>query len=203
MRSAVSAVIVVAMVVAAQGQTSQEPSQMLGPRTRYERAIETARRAYVEELNSVQRQLTQQGNLDGALRVKAELDRLGGKEPPPNTDPVEKKNDYVVFKGHRYQVITVATTRRKAESDCRKRGGTLACAETTEELSFLHDLMRRTMVSPFWVDSKVGIAGAQWMRVNGSLDSNPPRKGVEELPYVCEWSQNSDDPANKPSDRTR
>ena len=202
MRSAISAVIVAAMVVAAQGQTNQEPAQMRGARVRYERAMETAKSTYEQELDSLKRQLTQDGNLDGALRVKAELDRIDGKTAPPNTSPAEKKDDYVVFQGHRYEVITKSATRRRAESDCRKRGGALACAETSEELNFLHDLMRRTMVSPFWVDSKVGVAGGQWMRVNGAMDSNPPKKGVEELPYICEWSQDADDRANKPADRT-
>ena len=95
--------------------------------------------------------------------------------------------------------MTASAKRDRAVSDCRKRGGTLACAETAEELTFLHDLMRGKMVTPFWVDSKVGIKRAQYMRPNGALNIRLP-KGIEELPYICEWNQETDK-ANKPSDR--
>ena len=203
MRSAISAFMVAAMVVSAQGQERKEPGQMTTARLRYERAVETAKRAYVLELSSVQRQLTQQGDLDGALCVKAEVDRLEGKAEPPKTPPAEKEGEYAVFKGHRYEVISDAATRKKAETECRNRGGALACADTTEELNFLHGLMRRKMVSPFWVDSKVGIEGAQWMRVNGALDISLPKRAAENLPYICEWNQDADGGQNNPPGRAR
>ena len=195
--------MMVAMTVTAQGQASQEPAQMTAARLRYERAVETAKRTYVQELLSVQRQVTQQGDLNGALCVKAEVDRLEGKVETPKATPAEKEGEFAVFKGHRYEVIVEATTRKKAESECRNRGGALACADTTEELDFLHGLMRRKLVSPFWVDSKVGLEGAQWMRVNGALDIKLPRKASENLPFICEWNQAPDGTQNPPAGHTR
>ncbi len=191
MRSIIPAILMMTLAMSLQAENTKEPLQMSGARLRYEHAIETAKRTYAQELTPIQRQLTQQGDLEGALFVKAEIEKLEGQPSAPNSgkqDPA-KEASYEVFKGHRYEFIVASMTRKKAEADCRTRGGYLACADTADELIFLRDLMRRKMVSPFWVDSKVGVQEAQWMRINGALESRIPKKGIEELPYICEWDQ--------------
>ena len=191
MRSVIPTILMMALAMSAQAEGTKEPMQMAGARLRFEHAIETAKRTYAQELTPIQRQLTQQGDLEGALFVKAEIEKLEGKPSTPDSakQAPAKEANYEVFKGHRYEFIVAATTRKKAETDCRSRGGYLACADTADELIFLRDLMHRKMVSPFWVDSKVGVQEAQWMRINGALESRIPKKGIEELPYICEWDQ--------------
>jgi hypothetical protein len=201
MRLGIASVIAAAAVVAAHAQTNQEPAQVQSARVRYERAVRSATALYEEELKALQRQMTQQGNLDAALYIKAELDRLSGKAPAEAAEPPPDQKEYgSVFQGHRYEVITKAARRNKAITDCHRRGGNLACADSPEELTFLHDLMRGTVKSPYWLDAKVGNPDTQWIGPGGGQNSKP--RPQDELPYVCEWSQ-SDKPASAPSGRTR
>jgi multidrug efflux pump subunit AcrA (membrane-fusion protein) len=188
-------------VSSALAQSSKEPAQLTNARARYERAIDGAKKSYAADLSALQRQLTQQGNLEAALLVKAELDRLQGVPQGTKAQVQEQATDYVVFQGHRYEVVATPAKRNRAESECRKRGGALACADSPEELVFLHDLMMRTVKSDFWIGSKVGNKDTQWMGVGKRLHPNP--RSDDELPYICEWADRDSIKPNQPSDRTR
>lgn len=181
------ALALLATVASAFAQTNQEPPRLQSARESYERAIETARKAYAAELGALQRQLTQQGNLDMAQQVQAELKRLLGPTAAATANAEGPNADPVVFDNHRYEVILTPASRSRAESDCRKRGGTLACADSAEELTFLHETMQKTFNCYFWIDAKFGPKGAQFVDKKGRLIYKSPSE--EKLPYICEWAQ--------------
>lgn len=187
MQSRFLALTVLLTVPSAFAQTNQEPPQLQSARESYERAIETAKSAFAAELRTLHRQLTQQGKVDMAKQVQAELERLSGPAAAATPDAGRPTADPVVFGGHRYQVILTPASRSRAETDCRKRGGALACADSVEELAFLHETMQRTFSCYFWIEAKFGPKGAQFADKRGRLIYKSPSE--EKLPYICEWEQ--------------
>ena len=94
----VVAVILVArsFVMGAAGPAVENP-ELANIKKQYQADMEPARKRYRARLETLQKDLTRKGDLEGALAVKAELDAFGGGEKVSNETPLVKTPAF--FKG--------------------------------------------------------------------------------------------------------
>jgi hypothetical protein len=186
-------VMVLILVLACTGSlaSTNEPPELTSARQRYERAVNIATEQYQVELQSLQRSVTQRGDLNGALLVKKELERIQTDAPPsPKQEPIrgaQSGGSVVEFKGHRYQVYADRVTRKKAEHICQQLGGHLASIDSEDELVFIQNYLKSQEQFDHWISATIRDRDTMWIGTKGIL-RREPREDAEQ-PYICEWDK--------------
>lgn len=94
--SLMGALLIAASVVMGAGGPTAEHPEIANLKKQFQADMEPVRKKYRTRLESLQKELTRKGDLDGALAVKTELESIGAPEKPASKNPVSLKGYWTV-----------------------------------------------------------------------------------------------------------
>lgn len=87
--------VVGSIVMGAVGPTAEHP-EIANLKKQFQADMEPVRKKFRTRLETLQKELTRKGDLDGALAVKTELESFGAQEKPAPKNPVTLKGNWTV-----------------------------------------------------------------------------------------------------------
>ena len=163
--------IVISIIAIALGAHSQEPEKLSNLRSSWQRAREQATQPldtkYRTALQQLMDSFTKAGDLNSALAVKSELEKVApvaaGASIQSMSSDAPKKSAY------RYDFISDAETYDKAVERAKAAGGVIAFPRNDREMKELHELADKAKVPQIWVGlTREQFAGSKWLCADGS-----------------------------------
>lgn len=164
-------IIIISLIALALAAHSQEPEKLTNLRSSWQRARDQATQPLDAKYRTALQQLmdgfTKAGDLNSALAVKAELEKLAPVASDSSKQSLlagtPKKISY------RYEFISDALTYDKAVERAKSSGGVIAFPRSDRELKELHELADKAKVPQIWVGlTREQFAGSKWMCADGS-----------------------------------
>jgi len=163
--------IIISLTVFAIAAHSQEPEKLANLRSSWQRARDQATQPldtkYRTALQQLMNSFTKAGDLNSAVAVKAELEKL----TPAASDTSKQSllTEHPKKISYRYEFISDALTYDKAVERAKTTGGVLAFPRNDRELKELHELTGKAKVRQIWLGvSREQFAGSKWFCADGS-----------------------------------
>jgi len=181
----------------------------------FQKAIENKRAEVAAALEKHLRETTASGNLEAALAIGKEIERLSpapAKSSPAQSAPGSRfPTGAVDFKGRHYKVLGPGRTWSEAKKQCSELKGRLAMPASEEENTFLMEMAKRAGFSMLWIgasdERREGIWTSEGKEVTytnwGAPDQPNNAGGVEHFAVIHSmtsglWWDFPDDPLAYP-----
>ncbi len=105
---------------------------------------------------------TASGNLDGALAIRKEIERLSPTPAQPTPD-IQFPPGAVEFKGRHYKVLAAGNSWSEAKKQCDALKGRLALPSSEEENAFLKDLAKKAGFKMLWLGTSDERREGKWI----------------------------------------
>lgn len=121
-------------------------------------AAATRQKTYKSQLSLA----TKAGDFDRATAIKAALDQIENDTEHLRPRPKET----TAFGGRQYAIIRELVTWHVAKARCEQMGGRLACLESSSEVEFITEMLRKSNVNA-WVGASDEMKEGDWKWING------------------------------------
>lgn len=159
----------------------EDPHALTAARQRYDGEIKSAQHRYLRDLRNLKSTYTQQGDLESAMTVKEEMDRVRLSAGLSVLIP----ENAVEWKEHFYWFPAQDLTYKDAMDLARERGGHLVIIDSEEENDFVTSHLKELYT---WIGlhRKKFRDGNDWITVTG------------ETPLFLKWDQSQGHGKNQP-----
>jgi hypothetical protein len=163
--------IIISLTAFVLGAHSQEPEKLTNLRSSWQRARDQATQPldtkYRTALQQMMDSFTKAGDLNSALAVKSELEKLdpvaSGASKPSLLSETPKKI------GYRYEFISDACTYDKAVDRAKAAGGVVAFPRNDRDIKEFRELADKAKALQIWLGiSREQFAGSKWLCSDGS-----------------------------------
>lgn len=164
--------ILISLVAVAISANSQEPEKLVNLRSSWQRARDQATQPldtkYRTALQQMMESFTKAGDLNSALAVKAELEKLasaasGESKPSLLSESSKKRISY------RYEFVSDACTYDAAVERAKAARGVIAFPQNDRDIKEFRELADKAKASQIWLGiSREKFAGAKWLCADGN-----------------------------------
>lgn len=132
-----------------------------------QKAVETKRAEVAALLEKQLQETSASGNLEEALAIRKEIERLSPATLQPASAPPAPGSkfpaDAVEFKGRHYKVLGAGNSWSEAKKQCSELKGRLAMPASEEENTFLMELAKKAGFSMLWLGASDERREGKWI----------------------------------------